>query len=173
MGGDGHAHSRKQLTAHGADSDAHRRLARTGALEDIACVLPVIFQHARKIRVSRAHGGDFGPRRRAERIHALLPIYKITIDHLQGDRRSERLAEAQTREYLDAVCLDLHAAAAPVAVLTACKLRIDRLMRNGQSRRNAVKNRRQCRAVRFAGRHKTQMAHSNPPVVSQISSVLK
>ena len=147
MGDNSHADGGEQLTADRTDGNAHRRLACTRPFKDVTRIMAVIFEHARKIGMPRTNGGHPCPRPRTKGIHALRPVYKVAIHHLQGDRCAQRLAKAQSRENHDAIRLDLHAAAASVPLLTACQLCINLRTRNTQPRRHPVQNRRQCRAV--------------------------
>ena len=56
-----------------------------------------------------------------------------------------------SREELDGVGLDLHAAAAAVALLATSQIGVDVARDQRDTRRSAFKDRDQCRAVRFAG----------------------
>ena len=85
------------------------------------------------------------------RRHDLGPMHEIAVFDHQGDRRAERAAVTHAREKLDPVGLDLHPAAAPVALLPAPEFVIDLLGVDLHAGRQAFDDRDECLAVRFAG----------------------
>ena len=165
VGGNVDAERREKLAANSADRNAHRRLACTRALEDVTRIPAVVLQHARQIGVSGAHCRDPLPRRCAEGIHAIRPVHKVAVHDLQGKRCADGLAKAQSREHEHAIRLDLHAPAASIAALAARKLGIELRTRELQPRRQTIDDCRQCRAVRFSPRDKSQLSHVNPPLI--------
>ena len=112
--------------------------------------------------MSGAHRRDLCLCGRAEGIHTIRPVFKIAVDHLQGERRPERLAEPHPREHGDAVGLDLHAVATSVAALPAREGIVYVRTRNDEPRGQSLKDRRERGAVRFPCRDKTQSAHLSP-----------
>src|SRR5450756_636653 len=123
MAPQGDAELAEKAPADGSRGHASDRLARGGAFQHIASVIPIVLEHSREIDVP-------GPRTRysalaagisipGRRIHYLLPILPVAILNQHRDRRAERLAGANAGEKLSVVGLDLHAPAASVALLPA------------------------------------------------------
>ena len=98
-----------------------------------------------RLRPSR---GIFGARRG---IHDFLPVFPVAIGDEHRDRRAERFAGAHAGEKLDVVLLDLHAAAAAVALLAADELLVDVSGEQWQAGGAALEQRDEGFAVGFSG----------------------
>ena len=97
--------------------------------------------------MARARRRDLLARRLAEGRHALAPVLEVAVDDLQRDGAADRLIEAHAREDIDLVLLDLHAAAAAVALLAARQVFIDGLEVQLEAGRQSLEDSRQARAV--------------------------
>ena len=110
----------------------HRRLTGARALERIAHILETILDVPHQIGMSRTRHRH-NPRGRCVFAglyrHLVRPAPPVRILHYQRHRRSRRLAEAHTGEYLNLVRLDLHASAPAVPLLAPPELLIDELGR--------------------------------------------
>ena len=165
MASDADAKLREQSPAYGTHRDAGRGLPGGGAFEDVARVVPVVFQQSREIGVSRTHACHsalprafrlgpvarcvFGRGRRG--IHDFLPVLPIAVPNQHRDGRSDCLAGTDAREQLDGVLLDLHPSAAPIALLPARELLVDVAREQPQAGGNALENRNEGLSVGFAG----------------------
>ena len=75
------------------------------------------------------------------------------------------------RDNLDPVCFDLHAAAAPVALLAPPKFAIDGVERDGNPGGQTRQCGDQALAVRFAGCFKTEHSRENFMVADSLSGL--
>ena len=156
---DADAERAQEFLAGAADGHAHRRFAGARTLEDVADVLARVFLVPREVGMAGPRRRDRLTRRLAERRHAVCPVLEIAVLDRERDRAAERLAKAHARQHLDMVFLDLHATAAPIALLPSREVAVDAGEVEREPGGQAFENRRQARAVRFAGRQKTQTAH--------------
>ena len=92
-----------------------------------------------------------------------LPILPIFILQLDGDGRTDRHALTDAGKDMCGVALDLHAAAAAIALLAAPEFAVDERLIDFQSRRQAGKEGDQSLAVRFSGSEITQHKRSIVP----------
>src|SRR5581483_10008585 len=136
-----------------ADRDPHRRLAGARTLEDVAHVAPVVLEGARQIGVpgARARHDVLRVAVGGERRHLAGPVPPVAVLDDERDRRTEGLAEADPGSELHLVALDLHAAAAPVALLATGEVAVDVLGRDGDAGRKALHDRGQCGPMRLPG----------------------
>ena len=81
----------------------------------------------------------------------LLPILPIAIHELNGDGRTDGLTMAHAGEDVSLVGLDLHAAAAAIALLAAPKLAIDKIEVDWNACRNPGNQRNESLAMGFTG----------------------
>jgi hypothetical protein len=70
--------------------------------------------------------------------HHVLPVLVVLVADQERDRAAERAAVAHSREHLDRVLLDLHAAAAAVAALPSPQVGVDRLAVDGNACRKPL-----------------------------------
>ena len=83
-------------------------------------------------------------------VHALVPVRVVAIGDQDRDRAAQRAAVAHARADLDRVGLDLHPAAAAMAELAAGHVAVERLTVELEARGQALDDRDQPGAVRFA-----------------------
>ena len=152
MGDHVDAERAQEFLAERTDRDAHRRLPRTRALEDIADIAARVFLAAREVGMTRARRRDRLSGRRAERRHAVRPVREITVHDAQRDGAAQRLPETHAGENFRPVLLDLHTAAAPVALLAPRQVAVDRLDIQRKPRRQSLQDGRQTGAVRLSCR---------------------
>ena len=104
------------------------RLARRGALEDVAHVGDPVLLDAGEVGMAGARQMDLGGRCvDRPRVHPLLPVGVVAVGDLERDRSAERSPVADARGDDDVVRLDLHPAAAAVTELAAGHVPVDRL----------------------------------------------
>ena len=158
-----------------AGRDARRRLARRGALEHVADVVEAVLEGAGEVGVTGSHAGDRGralvaldgrhlERRRrlvVERLdgHHLRPVLPVAIADEEQDRRAEGGPVPDAGHDLGAVLLDRLARAAAVAALPPGE--VDRQLVGGQGepRRDALDDRAERLAVRFARGQEAEGTH--------------
>ena len=141
-----------------ARRDDHGRVPGACPLERVADVGEAVLEHAREIGVP-------GPRQRHRllalpgrlalgrpRAHPPRPVLVVAVADDERERRAERAAVPEAGVDLDLVGLDLLARAAPVALLAAAQVRVDRGLVERQPGRQAADDRDQRRAVRLARR---------------------
>src|SRR5919106_54796 len=85
-------------------------------------------------------------------IHAPRPVLVVAVADDERERRPERAAVPQAREHLDLVRLDLLARAAPVPLLAAAEIRLDRVALEHEPGREPGDDRDERRPVRLARR---------------------
>ncbi len=149
---DADAERGQEALREGARGDARRGLAGAGALEHVADVREAVLLRPGEVGVpgTRQVGLlDLGVDRPG--VHPLLPVRVVAVRDQHGDRASERLAVAHARADLDRVGLDLHAPAAAVAELAPGHVAVQRLAVELEARGQALDDRDEARAVRFAG----------------------
>ena len=121
-----------------AHRDARRRLARAGALQNIARVVKIVLDRAGQIGVPGP-----GPRDRLLLVLGALdvlhrqrfgPVLPILVFEQDRDRRADGLRMPHAADDVRAVGLDLHAAAAAEALLAPPQLAIDGLERDRELR---------------------------------------
>jgi hypothetical protein len=135
----------------GATRHPGRRLARAGALEDVAHVGVAVLLAPGQVGVAGAREmdlGDLGLHR--PRVHPLLPVGVVAVGHLQRDRAAEGAPVADARRDLRRVGLDLHPAAAAVAELAAREVAVEVLGGDLEAGRQALQDAGQARPVRLA-----------------------
>src|SRR5439155_5357018 len=136
----------------GARGHARRGLTRARTLDDIADIFVPEFQRSREVGVtgakSRHRIGRLGHRLDA---HDALPVRRVAVVDLQGDRRAGRATLADTAGDAHRVALDLLPSPAPVSELPAPEVCVDLSGRHRESRRHAVDDREDARPVRLAG----------------------
>ena len=163
--------SAQEQLADGAGRDPRRRLARRGALEDVAQVARAELHPAREVRVPRARARQAlrgrGLRVDRHRAHHVVPVGVVAVEDPDRDRGAERHAAAHAALEEGRVLLDLHPPAAAVAVLAARELAGDEVRIDAQARGDPLQDRRQARSVRFAGGREAQghgesLSHSEP-----------
>src|SRR5581483_1557856 len=79
----------------------------------------------------------------------LLPVLPVPIFQQDSDRRADGPALSHSRKNVGPVLLDFHASAAPIALLTAPQLTIQKYLVDLQSRRHAGEKCNQGFAVRL------------------------
>src|SRR5271170_314359 len=84
-----------------------------------------------------------------------FPVFPVAIGDLDGDGRADGLAVAHAGEDVDLVGLDLHAAAAAVALLAAPELAVDEVDIDSEAGGQARDERDEGFAVRLSGGFKT------------------
>src|SRR6266571_409016 len=162
----------QQDLADGPAGDARDRLARAGALQDVAGVAAVVLERPGQVGVARAGPGDLAASLASRAVglggHHVLPVLPVAVPDEHGDRGAERLAGAHAGEPFDAVGLDLHAGAAAVAALAALQLRVHALGGHGEAGGDPLEDRHQAAAVRFARRREPE-SHllAAPPITGE------
>ena len=155
-----HAERAQERLAQRPAGHARGRLARGGALEDVAHVGLLVLLGAHEVGVAGArqvHLGDL--LRDRPRVHPLLPVGVVAVGDLQRDRAAERAPVAHPAGDLGGVALDLHAPAATVAELAARHVVVQILRAQLEARRQALDDAGQAGAVRLAGGDQTE-AHA-------------
>src|SRR5690606_37008772 len=116
----------QQPLRHGAYRHPRRRLPRARPLQDVAQVVAVVLQAPGQVGMARARTHD-GFRRGLEGLgpHAPDPVLVVAVHDRHRDGAAEGLATAHAAQDAHAVGLDLHAAAAPVALLTTGEVTVD------------------------------------------------
>ena len=94
----------------------------------------------------------------------------IRVADDKGERRAERPAVPKAGEHLHLVGLDLLARAAPVALLAAPQIGVDRLAVENETRRQAGDDGDEGGPVRFAGSNDVQGAHASERTARRITS---
>ena len=84
-----------------------------------------------------------------------FPVFPVAVGDLDCDGRADGLAVADAARGVDLVGLDLHAAAAAVALLSAPELAIDEVDVDGDTGGQAGDERDESFAVRFSGGFET------------------
>src|SRR5439155_11581757 len=90
------------------------------------------------------------------RAHPPRPVLVVAVADDEGERRSERAPVAEPGEHLDLVRLDLLPRAAPVALLTAAEIGVDRVLVQDQACGETDQNRDERGSVRLAGRDESE-----------------
>ena len=167
---------REQLAGDRAGGDARRRLARAGALEDVAHVARGRTSRRRRDPHGRAAAGS--PARAARRRHraAAPSVTRIVYCQFGQSRFSIIIAiglpivspGANAGEDLRGIRLDRHAPAAPVAALAAAQVARDRVEVDGKPGGNAFENDDERAAVRLAG---GQKSHHSREIVYEVSAL--
>src|SRR5271156_5876500 len=85
----------------------------------------------------------------------LRPVLPVAVLNLDGDRRTDRLAVANSGEEMSRILLDAHAAAASVALLAAPEFAIHTSILDRNAGRHSRKQRDQALAVRLSCGGKT------------------
>ena len=137
----------------GADGHAGGGFAGGGALEHVAGFGEIVFQGSGEIGVAGARRGDalvlggiafaYG--------QGFLPVFPVAIFELHGDGRADGHSLAHAGKNVGGVALDLHAAAAAVALLAAPEFAVEEGLIDFQSGGQAGKESDQGFAVRFSG----------------------
>jgi hypothetical protein len=86
--------------------------------------------------------GVHGPR-----VHPLLPVGVVAVEDLQRDRPAEGPSVPDAARHLDAIALDLHAAAPAMAELPSAQVAVDRFAPDREAGGHALDDARQPRAV--------------------------
>src|SRR5216117_2933267 len=158
--------------------DSRRGLARARALEHVAHVAVVVLERAGQVRMA-------GPRPRDREIripvlgpgrHLLLPVAPVPVLDPECDGRPERLAPAYAGADLDLVLLDLHAAAAPVALHAAGQISVDGRDVDRHPRREPLDDGGQSGPVRLPGgqvaqRHLIRLADAPATAVRRTAAL--
>ena len=142
----------QELPRETANRDARGSLTRRGAFENVADIFKIIFQNARKVRVTGTrtrHDFGFPAIARISR-HPLFPILEVAIYDDEGDGAAQCAPEADTRNWPRLILLDEHPAPAPVTFLAARKVVVNLCEVDFESRWHAFDNGDQLGAVRFA-----------------------
>ena len=151
------AQQRLGQRAHG---HARRRFAGAGALQNVARVMEIVLDGARQV-------GMAGPRPRHRlalvigalgRFHGkrLSPVLPIPIADQDGHGRADGAGMADAGHDQGAVLLDLHAAAAAVALLAAPQLVVDGAQRYGYAGGKPCERRHEALAMGLSGGLKAQ-----------------
>jgi hypothetical protein len=136
-----------------ADSDACRRFAGGGTFQDIAGLREIVFQGTRKVGMPRPRRGySLVPRwvTFADR-QGVLPISPIFIFQLDGDGRAYGHTLAHAREDVRRVTLNLHTAAAAIALLPAPEFTVEEVLIHSEPSGQTREEGDQGFAVRFSG----------------------
>jgi hypothetical protein len=136
----------------GARRDACGRLARGGALENVARIAAIVLEHPDEIGVTGARTRDRPLARRrvvraGGRVHDLLPVLPVAVANQHRDGRAKGLTRADAREKLDGVGLDLHPTSASISLLPARELRIHVLIEHWNAGRHPLEDADQRRSV--------------------------
>ena len=130
-------------------------MTRARPLERVADVVVAVLEDAGEIGVPRTRQRD---RLRALALRLALglpgahppePVLVVAIRDDERERRAERDRVAQAGEHLDLVGLELLARAAPVALLAAAQVGVDRLTIESQPCGQAGHDRNERRPVRL------------------------
>ena len=132
IGIDLHAHFSQEFTGDARSCNANSGLACARTLEDIATIGLIILEHTQKIGMSGAR------RDLAHKIcwliteyrHAVGPVLPVIVLDRKAHGASERFTEANARQDLNAVLLDLLPSSATVSALTPSEIGIDVLFRD-------------------------------------------
>ena len=123
----------------GAGGHACGGFARGGPLQDVAGVGEIVFEGAGEVGVAgtrRSDGLVLGGIAGLDG-ELFFPVLPVAVDDLDGDGRADGFAVAHAGEEVGLVGLDLHAAAAAVALLAAPKLAVYELEIDGNAGGNA------------------------------------
>ena len=158
----------EQRLRHRARGDRDRGLPRARPLEGVPRVGEAELERPCEIGVPgtrqrdglRALPGRLALRR--PRAHPPGPVRVVAIAHDERERRTESAPVAETRQHLDHVLLQLLARAAPVALLPARKVGVDRSAVEHQPGGKAGQDRHQRRPVRLTRGHESQRHGSKP-----------
>src|SRR5581483_1331733 len=158
-----------------ARGNHHRGVPRARALERVPHVRKPVLEHPGEVRVAgprqrhRLLALALGLALRRPRVHPPGPALVVAVAHEKGKRRSERPPVAEPGEHLDLVGLDLLARAAPVALLAAAKILVDRGPVEHQPGRKAADDRDQRGPVRLPGGDERK-GHGAKPTAARITS---
>ena len=144
--------SRRRGFGERADSNASRRFAGGSALQNVACLRKIVFQRPRQVGVTRAgrrHALMAGGVALAHR-QRLLPIFPVSVFQLDRNRRTYRHAVTDAGKNVRGVTLDLHAAAAAIALLPAPEFPVEKCLVHFEPGRQARKESDQSFAVRLS-----------------------
>src|SRR5439155_23353998 len=130
------------------------------ALEHVAHVDELVFERAREVGVAGPYAGDpldlgFDGLDR----HLVCPVDPVTILDPERDRGAKRAPVADARGDLSAVLLDLHAATAAIAALTARKVGSDVRLGEGQAGGQALDDHGEALAVALPGGEDAERTH--------------
>jgi hypothetical protein len=115
----------EQLAANRTHRGSRSRFAGARALEDVAQIMPIVFQSTREVGVTGARPRErLGRGRKRAGRHPVEPVAVIAVYDRHRDRTSERLAGADASEELDAIGLDLHSATTAVTALSSGEILI-------------------------------------------------
>ena len=141
----------------GAGRDEHGRMAGARPLERVAHVLVAVLEDTGEVGVAGAwqcHGLRALPGRLAvgrPRVHPPRPVLVVAVADDERERRSQRAPVPEPGEHLDLVLLELLARAAPVALLAAVQVGVDRGAVEREPGGQAGQDRHERRPVRLAG----------------------
>ena len=157
---DGDAELGEEFAGDGADGDAGSGFAGAGAFEDVAQVASAILDHASEVGVTRAGLGDgrhvVG---RGLNGHFFTPVGPVAVLDEEGDGAAEGFTETNAAADDGLITLDLHAAAAAVAALTAREVGVDVLDAEGDAEGQAFDDDGEAGAVGFAGGQVAEVGH--------------
>ena len=157
--------SRQKKFGDGADGDAGGGFAGGGAFENVAGFGKVVFQGSGEVGVAGAGRGDafvFGGIAVADG-QGFLPVFPVAIFELDGDGRADGHALAHAGKNVGGIALDLHAAAAAVALLATPEFAVEEGLVDFQSGGHAGKESDQSFAVRFSRSEVAQHKRSIVP----------
>ena len=153
---------------HGAGGNVDRRVPRGRALERVADVREPVLLYAGEVRVTGPWEGDrlrplpLGLALGRPGAHPPRPVPVVAVADDERERRAERATVAEAGKHLDLVRLDLLARRAPVALLAAAQVRVDRRAVEHEPGRQARDDRDESRPVRLAGRCQLERHPANP-----------
>ena len=165
MTADLHVELGQEPFADRARRDPRRRFTRRRALENVACVVTIVLEQSGEIRVPGTDARHRAPSRREpasgaarrlargqlflarRRVHHVLPVLPVAILDAHRDGRTDRLSRSYTRQELDGVAFDLHASAAPIALLPSRELDIHVLGEQGQTGGHSFQHADECGSV--------------------------
>ena len=138
---------------HRTGGNPRRGLPRACPLEDVTRIGEAELEDPGEVGVAGADPRDpLGPEPARLHLHRTLPVLPVAVLDDQRHRRAQRLATAHAADDSGGVVLDLLALAAPVTALAPVQVRIDGSPGvERQSRRDALDDDGELRAVRFAG----------------------
>ena len=153
-----------------ADGDAGGRFAGGGALEHVAGFGEVVLQGSGEVGVAGAGRGDAFVFRGIALAdgQGFLPVFPVAVFELDGDGRADGHSLAHAGKNVGGVALDLHAAAAAVALLAAPEFAVDESLVDFQSGGHAGKKGDQSFAVGLSRGEVAQHKFSIVPDASGI-----
>jgi hypothetical protein len=158
-----HGEAFQELAADRPYRHSRRRFPRTGTLDDVAYISLTVLERTSQVGMAGPETRHWlGRREWRLRIHLVPPIRPVAIFNAQRDRRAECVTMADSREHVNGISLDLHAAATPIATLPATQLFIYCIFAYRYTGWHSLNDGREAWAVRLAGGYEAEHEFSLP-----------